>query len=114
MAETQPKAAPAAKPAKKAERKKPVRKAPVQKDYSSKLEWLAALVEYETKQNEVSSAAKVKTIDKRIAAKQALVEKTNTEIAELKAKRAALVPSEETAETEGPEPEDDEAGVPQA
>jgi len=90
------------KAAPKAERKKPVRKAPVQKDYSSKLEWLAALVEYETKQNEVSSAAKVKTIDKRIAAKQALVEKTNTEIAELKAKRAALVPAE---------PEQDEDGL---
>ena len=90
------------KAAPKAERKKPVRKAPVQKDYSSKLEWLAALVEYETKQNEVSSAAKVKTLDKRIAAKQALAEKISVEIDQLKAKRAALVPAE---------PEQDEDGL---
>ena len=88
-------------PAKKAERKKPVRKAPVQKDFSSKLEWLAALVDYETKQNEVSSAAKVKTLDKRIAAKQALFTKTQAEIAALVKQRDELVPpAEDEAEAE--------------
>jgi len=94
------------KAAPKAERKKPVRKAPVQKDYSSKLEWLAALVEYETKQNEVSSAAKVKTLDKRIAAKQALAEKISVEIDQLKAKRAALVPAEAEQDEDGLTDED--------
>jgi hypothetical protein len=97
------------KAAPKAERKKPVRKAPVQKDYSSKLEWLKAMTEYELAQSEVTSAAKVKRLDKRIAAKQAQIDKLETELAKLLASKEELAPTEET------EPAvDDEAGVPQA
>lgn len=81
--------------AKKAERKKPVRKAPARKDYSTKLEWLGAMTEYELAQSETQAAAKVTRLDKRIAAKQALVTKTQADIATLEAERDALVPSEE-------------------
>ena len=86
----------------KAARKKPVRTAPVQKDFGTKLEWLAALVEHETKQSEVASAAKVKTLDKRIASKRAQIEKLETELAKLLASKEELAPSEETDEVDEP------------
>jgi hypothetical protein len=100
--------------AKKAERKKPVRKAPVQKDYSSKLEWLKAMTEYELAQSEVSNKAKVERLRKRITAKRAAAEKLTAEADKLEAEHDALVPEEELTSVSEEEHESDEAGVPQA
>ena len=86
------------KPAAKAERKKPVRSAPVQKDYPNKLAWLKAMTEYEEKQTAEANTAKVARLDKRIASAQATVDEATAKVTALKAERAALVPAE-------PEPE---------
>lgn len=91
MAET--KATP--KPAVKAERKKPVRQAPVQKDYPNKLAWLKAMTEFEEKQAEVTTKAKVARLDKRIASAQKVADEATAKVTELKAERAKLVPVEE-------------------
>jgi hypothetical protein len=87
------KAAPAAKPA-KAERKKPVRTAPVQKDYPNKLAWLKAMTEHEERETAATNKAKVERLDKRIAAAQATADEATAKVTALKAERAALVPAE--------------------
>lgn len=61
-------------------RKKPVRKAPVQKDYPTKLDWLRAMTEYETKQAEATTAAKVARLEKRLASKQTQLDKLQREV----------------------------------
>lgn len=80
------------------ERKKPERKAPVQKDYPNKLAWLKAMTEYEEAQTAASNGAKVERLDKRIAAKEQLRNDLDIEIAKLKAERAQLVPDDEQVE----------------
>lgn len=65
---------------KAATRKKPVRKAPVQKDYPTKLDWLRAMTEYEEKQAEVAAAAKVARLEKRLASKQSQLDKLQREV----------------------------------
>ena len=89
-----------AKPVVKAERKKPVRKSPVQKDYPTKLAWLQATLEFEQAEEIKANAGKVARLDKRIADKQATVDELVAVIAKLKAQRAELVPAEAT-EDEG-------------
>jgi uncharacterized protein involved in exopolysaccharide biosynthesis len=84
--------------AKKAERKKPVRTAPVQKDYPSKMAWLQAMLEHEAKQSSASDEAKVKRLDKRIAAKRALIAEHETALAKLLAAKEELAPTEEDEE----------------
>lgn len=79
----------------KKERKKPVRTAPAQKDYPTKLAWLKAMTEHEEAEATKANAAKVTRLDKRIASKQALVNKTEAEIDALKIERFKLVPEEE-------------------
>lgn len=61
-------------------RKKPVRKAPVQKDYPTKLDWLRAMTEYEEKQAEAEAAAKIARLEKRLASKQAQFDKLQREV----------------------------------
>ena len=87
-------AKPAAKPA-KAERKKPVRTAPVQKDYPNKLAWLKAMTEHEERETAATNKAKVERLDKRIASAKAVVTEATAKVAALEAERAALVPAEE-------------------
>lgn len=84
-------------------RKKPVRKAPVQKDYPTKLDWLRAMTEYETKQAEAEAEAKVARLDKRIVAKQAVLAKAQADIERLKEARRQIMG--ETVEVEMPEDE---------
>ena len=86
------------KPAAKAERKKPVRKAPVQKDYPTKLDWLRAMTEYEVAQSGVTNAAKVARLEKRIAARKAEIAKLTGELTKLVEQRDALVPAGEEDE----------------
>lgn len=107
MAETK-----ATTPAKKAERKKPVRKSPVLKDYPNRLAWLKAMTEFEEAHAKTEAEAKVKRLDKRIAAKQAQVDELTAEVAKLKAERAALVPGEEQPADAGTS--EPEAGTPTA
>ena len=89
----------AAKPEAK-ERKKPVRKAPVQKDYPNKLAWLKAMTEYEEKQTEEANAAKVARLDKRIATITSLIEGYEVQLKELKSERSVLVPADAMTEAE--------------
>ena len=84
-----------AKPVVKPERKKPVRTAPVQKDYPNKLAWLKAMTEHEERETAATNVAKVARLDKRIAAAQATADEATAKVAVLKAERAALVPVEE-------------------
>lgn len=79
----------------KKERKKPVRQAPVQKDFSTKLEWLKAMTEFEEKQTAATNKAKVERLDKRIKSAQAVAAEASAKVEALKAERAALVPAEE-------------------
>ena len=97
-------AAPAAKPA-KAERKKPVRTAPVQKDYPNKLAWLKALTEHEEAETLKVNAAKVERLDKRIAAKRSAAAELTAEIDKLVAERVALKPFDEGDSTDVEMPE---------
>jgi hypothetical protein len=96
----------------KAERKKPVRKSPVQKDYPNKLAWLKALTEYEEAQSAVSNKAKVERLDKRIAAKRAQVTELGEDLAKLISERATLTGEEQPADAGTSET--DEAGTPAA
>lgn len=84
------------------ERKKPERKAPVQKDYPNKLAWLKAMTEYEEAQTTASNAAKVERLDKRIAAKEQLRNDLDAEITKLKDERAKLVPAAPEVEIVNP------------
>lgn len=84
------------KPAAKAERKKPVRTAPVQKDYPNKLAWLKAMTEHEEHEAAVTAKAKVERLDKRIASKQATIDTLVAELDKLRAERAVLVPAEDS------------------
>lgn len=77
-------------PAKKAERKKPVRKAPMQKDYSTKLEWLKAMTDYETALVQSSEVSKIARLDKRIDSVKAAIVELETKRDKLVAERAAL------------------------
>ena len=83
----------AAKPEAK-ERKKPVRKAPVQKDYPNKLAWLKAMTEYEEEQSAASNEAKVVRLDKRIASIKAQTYELATKLELLQKERAELVPAD--------------------
>lgn len=74
----------------KAERKKPVRKAPVQKDYPSKLDWLRAMTEYEEAQAATSNKAKVERLDKRIASVRAQRDELQAKLDTLVAERTSL------------------------
>lgn len=104
MAETK-----AATPVKKTERKKPVRTAPVQKDYPNKLAWLKAMTEHEEAESKATTAAKVARLDKRITSAQAVADEATAKVAALKAERATLVTDEEqpadagTSEVEQPQ-----------
>jgi uncharacterized protein involved in exopolysaccharide biosynthesis len=77
------------------ERKKPVRTAPVQKDYPNKLAWLKAMTEHEERETKAANKAKVERLDKRIAAAQATADEATNKVAALKAERSALVPAED-------------------
>jgi hypothetical protein len=88
-----------ATPVKKTERKKPVRTAPVQKDYPSKLAYLKAMLDHEEAEAAKVNAAKVARLDKRIASKKAAIETATAELAALNDERAKLVPAE--PETDG-------------
>ena len=79
-------------------RKKPVRKAPVQKDYPNKLAWLKAMTEFEEAESAKVNEAKVTRIDKRIKSAQAQVDELTAKVEALKAERAKLVPADETDE----------------
>jgi hypothetical protein len=94
----------AKEPVVKTERKKPVRKAPVQKDYSSKLEWLKAMTEYEEKQAEVSTSTKLARLDKRIAAAKVARDEAVAKLTALITERDKLagVPVEDTAADSDP------------
>ena len=83
------------KTAVKAERKKPVRTAPVQKDYPTKLAWLKAMTEHEEAEATKANAARVARLDKRIASKKATIATLTGELAALEDERAKLVPIEE-------------------
>lgn len=100
MAETK------AKPVTKTERKKPVRTAPAQKDYPTKLAWLKAMTEHEEAEATKANAAKVTRLDKRITSKWATIAKLDAELNKLVAERVALQPYAE--ETEPAEPEADQ------
>lgn len=76
----------------KAERKKPVRTSPVQKDYPNKLAWLKAMTAYEENETAVTNAAKVTRLNKRIKAKKATIATLNTELSKLEVERDVLVP----------------------
>lgn len=100
MAETK------AKPVTKTERKKPVRTAPAQKDYPTKLAWLKAMTEHEEAEATKATTAKVARLDKRITAKQDSIVTLTAELNKLVAERVALQPYAE--ETEPAEPEADQ------
>ena len=87
----------------KAARKKPVRTAPAQKDYPTKLDWLKAMTEHEEAEATKANAAKVARLDKRITSKWATIAKLDAELNKLVAERVALQPYAE--ETEPAEPE---------
>ena len=93
-------------------RKKPVRKAPVQKDYPNKLAWLKAMTEFEEAESAKINEAKVTRIDKRIKSAQAQVDELTAKVEALKAERAALVPAEE--ESTDVDMSEGEAGTPQS
>ena len=99
MAETK------AKPVTKTERKKPVRTAPAQKDYPTKLAWLKAMTEHEEAEAAKANAAKVARLEKRLAAKREAYDKLGREINELVA---------DIDELGGFDPEADEAAEPEA
>jgi hypothetical protein len=79
----------------KAERKKPVRTAPAQKDYPNKLAWLKAMTEHEEAAAKEATAARVTRLDKRIASKKATIATLTAELAKLEDERAALVGNDE-------------------
>ena len=82
----------------KTERKKPVRKAPVQKDYPNKLAWLKAMTEFEEAETAKANQAKVERLDKRIASLQAHLDETRVKLGVLWLERQALAPAEETVD----------------
>lgn len=90
-------------PAAKAERKKPVRQAPVQKDYPNKLAWLKAMTEYEEAATAAANKGKVERIDKRIASKKEAIATLQSELTKLEAERADLVPSTDGGAEPAPE-----------
>jgi hypothetical protein len=95
-----------AKPA-KAERKKPVRQAPVQKDFPNKLAWLKAMTEYEEAATAAANKGKVERLDKRIASKKEAIATLQSELTKLETERAGLVPSTDggaESATEGEQP----------
>jgi hypothetical protein len=87
----------------KAERKKPVRQAPVQKDYPNKLAWLKAMTEFEEAATAATNKAKVERIDKRIAAKKEQITTLQSELTKLETERAGLVPSTDGGTESAPE-----------
>lgn len=97
MAETKASTAP------KAERKKPVRKAPVQKDFPNKLAWLKAMTEYEEAATAAENKGKVERIDKRIASKKEAIATLQSELTKLETERAGLVPSTDGGAESAPE-----------
>lgn len=88
-------------PAVKKERKKPVRKAPVQKDYPNKLAWLKAMTTYEEAQTQTTNVAKVSRLNKRIKTKKATIATLAAELRTLEQERDVLVPVK--AETAAPQ-----------
>lgn len=92
MAETKASDAP------KATRKKPERKAPVQKDFPNKLAWLKAMTEFEEAATAATNKAKVERIDKRIASKKEAIATLQSELKQLETERAGLVPAEQGEE----------------
>lgn len=87
----------------KAERKKPVRQAPVQKDFPNKLAWLKAMTEYEEAATAATNKAKVERIDKRIASKKEQIATLQSELKTLETERAGLVPSIDGGTESAPE-----------
>ena len=83
------------------ERKKPVRTAPAQKDYPTKLAWLKAMTEHEEAEATKANAAKVARLDQRLAAARSAVANATAKVIELEAERAKLVPEETESEDEG-------------
>ena len=90
------------------ERKKPVRTAPAQKDYPTKLAWLKAMTEHEEAEAAKATAAKVARLDKRIASKKAQIAKLDAELDALQIERFKLVSEDEAdvpAEAEADQPQ---------
>jgi hypothetical protein len=77
-------------PTKKVERKPKVRKAPMQKDFATKLDWLKAMTEYETALLQSHEVNKIARLDKRIAAHRAKIYSLTNEVTKLEAERSAL------------------------
>lgn len=77
-------------PAKKVERKPKVRKAPMQKDFATKLDWLKAMTDYETALVQSHEVNKIARLDKRIAAHRARIDSLTNEVTKLEAERSAL------------------------
>ena len=84
-------------------RKKPVRKAPKQSDYPTRLAWLAAMVEYEEAQAKATTDAKVVRLDKRIATREGEIARLTRELHDLRHERNVLTGGE--IEVELPEAE---------
>lgn len=74
----------------KAPRKKAVRKAPMQKDYSTRLEWLKAMTDYETALVQSAEASRIARLDKRIDSITAAIVDLQTKASKLASERAAL------------------------
>ena len=78
----------------KKERKKPVRTAPAQKDYPTKLAWLKAMTEHEEAEAAKATEAKVARLDRQLASARSAVANATAKVIELEAERAKLVPVE--------------------
>lgn len=76
--------------AKRKTRKAPVRKAPMQKDFATRLEWLKAMTDYEVALVQSSEVSKIARLDKRIAAHREKIDSLSNEVAKLEAERSAL------------------------
>lgn len=87
----------------KAERKKPVRQAPVQKDFPNKLAWLKAMTEFEEAAAAATNKAKADRLDKRIKAKREQIAALQSELTKLETERAGLVPSTDGGTESAPE-----------
>ncbi len=87
----------------KTERKKPVRTAPAQKDYPTKLAWLKAMTEHEEAEATKANAAKVARLEKRLASKRALLDTLKREVDAIVAEIAELGGFDTEAEAAQPQ-----------
>ena len=87
----------------KKERKKPVRTAPVQKDYPTKLDWLKAMTEHEEAEAAKANAARVARLEKRLASKRSLLDTLKREVDAIVAEIAELGGFDTEAEADQPQ-----------